>query len=218
MTVKLGIEWEIASTPSDATYNFLDRKNWTVGNDPTIRTIKPEQERTEFKTTTPYTIDLNDIKASEERIIKDFKTLLGTLTNKFIDGSMGIHIHFSGIKKLSCVFDREFFNHVKKEYTKIAVTELEKQRLIDGATYNSWTYTARGERRRSAINYMCAYQRHNTIELRFLPTTKKVSEFRKYIHLVLKLLKDVENKNYPGAVFKIDDNDNNTNNEYKVLI
>lgn len=200
MVIKVGIEIELASVPTQATERVLNSLNWTRCGDGSIRCDLPNQRDTEFKTTTPYNVKLSSQRAideSVEKIASDFKLILDTLENVTVNKSMGIHFHFSGIKKFAVFYSREFMEQVKNRYLAICTNETERERVHNN--YCKFEYDAFSNDRYRAVNILGAYQRHKTFEFRFFASTKNITVLKKYIRFVLELLKEVKETDYDAV-------------------
>lgn len=193
MSVKLGIEIELASVTSDATHDVLNSMNWCVCSDGSIQT-RGNQRQTEFKTTTPYNINMRNIDDSIVEIATDFKNILDTLTDADANASCGIHFHFSGIHKFSVFFSKDFFDMVKNRYTDFCINATERARLAN--RFCIWEYSPVDTDRYRAINILGAYERHKTFEFRFFPSTTDITTLKRYVRFVLTILKDVQATEY----------------------
>lgn len=195
MVVKLGVEIELASVKTDDTERLLHSGlNWMCTHDGSINIDYSEQEKTEFRTTTPYTVDLNDIDGSVNRIADDYKKILDTLERVTVNSSMGIHFHFSGIKKWSVFFSKDFFDMVLNRYLAICTNATERERVHN--RYCAFNYSSTSGDRYRAINILGAFERHKTFEFRFFASTDKISVFKRYVRFVLEILKEVKETEY----------------------
>lgn len=230
MVVKLGIEIELASAPTTATNAVLRELNgrWVQCGDGSLkckhnagtvrygfcsRCDELGITDTEFKTSErkPYTVNLNDISASADKIALDFKRILATLENVSANSSCGIHFHFSGIKKYAVFYSNAFLAQLKERYLRFARTEEERARFDN--KYAEWCdffhVPHNGERYR-ALNIRGAYEKHKTFEFRFFASTDNIPTLRRYIIFVLEILKEVSETTYSGIKKDITVNEKKT--------
>lgn len=196
MVVKIGVEIELASVTTSETDNVLETLNWERCHDGSV-TTRGNQRPNEFKTTTPYNVNMRNIEETIAQIGDDFKRILETLDNVSDNESCGIHFHFSGIKKWSVFFSGDFFEYVKTKYERFCTTDKERARLMN--RFCKWEYSPTDTDRYKAINILGAYERHKTFEFRFFPSTKNVDTFKRYVRFVLEVLKEVQTKEYEST-------------------
>lgn len=222
MVVKIGIEIELATSETSETrallYGELNGK-WESVHDGSIRCSHNAKKSNahesicsdcyelgirqhEYRTThsKPYTVNLDDVKETVEKIASDYKKILSTLKHTSDNESCGIHIHFSGIKKFGVFYSKEFFDMVHEKYKLFATTPQEQKRLTQ--YYCQWVYDNSSDRYR-AINVLGAFQKHKTFEFRFLPSTANLTTFKRYVRFVLEILRQVKETDYPTKVFNV---------------
>jgi hypothetical protein len=214
--IKIGIEIETSSKTTTDTFKVIKRLGWELKGDGSIRVKTPTYSQNEF-ITPPYDIDLNNIDKAINQICKDYKKVLDSLQGIEINESMGIHIHFSGFKKHAVYYSQDFFNMVKTRYLAFCKTEIEKNRINNH--YCLFTYEKNQRDRYRAINIKPAYERHKTIELRFFPSTKSLTDLKRYLTFALTIIKETETTEIKTDCFNYTiNNKDETNHEFKTMV
>lgn len=152
-------------------------------------------------------MNLKNINTVINKICGDYKKVLDSLKGIEINDSMGIHIHFSGYKKPSVYYSQGFFDMVKTRYLSFCKTETERNRVNNHFCLFQFEKNQRDRYR--AINIKPAYEKHKTIELRFFPSTKDLSDLKRYLTFALTIIKETENTELKPDYFnfRIDVND-----------
>jgi len=183
LTIGAEIEWS-CSPKSGEQYSPV----WKTKYDATIR---GKYQAIEFITSLNHLwkIDTKNPNPGIEKACADFKKLVDSMNKIDVNTSQGLHFHVSGFKKKHVLYSKEFYDELINEYKAKATTKLEKARI--DTRYARFRYDQ--QERYRAINYVGAWRKQNTFEFRFFPSTKKVSEFRKYLKMLVKHIRRVEN-------------------------
>lgn len=208
MTVKIGIEIELTSRIGTTTNTVLLGIGWKKKYDGSL-SHRTNMEQNEF-ISNPITININDVPGTVTRVCNDYKKILDSLESKFCNDTMGIHVHFSGLKKGTVYYSRGFFYQLREKYQEICTNDVERKRL--NSYYCNWTNyrdnqekNATSSDRYTAINIGPAFAKHGTIEFRFLPSTDKISKLKKYLTFLFTEIKRIENENVPDIDVNIND-------------
>lgn len=190
--IKVGVEIELGGNVTADTDRVLREVGWSRTYDASIRT---RYNSIELRSKVYKIESLRDIS----QIVNDYKKVLNAIENIEINTSMGIHIHVSNIP-FHRVYERKFWDEFKRRFKMLAeddeLTETEKihMRSRFNNRYCKFTYSNITDDRYRAINYRPAYHAHGTIEFRAFPSTANPKLFRKFLKLVVELVREFNNR------------------------
>ncbi|RKX80219.1 MAG: hypothetical protein DRP57_13305 [Spirochaetes bacterium] len=190
--MRIGVEIELGGRTTERTDRVLREMGWSRTYDASIRTrYHPIELRSKV-----YKVEsLGDLT----QIVNDYKKALSTLENVEVNSSMGIHIHVSSVP-FHRLYERKVWNEFKRRFKALAEDDelTAEEKVLIRSRFNNryckFTYSKVTDDRYRAINYRPAYQRHRTIEFRAFPSTTNLKLFKKFLKLVVELLREFNDR------------------------